>query len=340
MLATLDGSAADPGGAAAGTRGRRRERQPKKAAVPAPAFSIFHEPWWLDIATDGRWDEVKVERGGQVLGRMPYFVRKRPWPTSIMPPLTRTLGPSIPTRNSNASVEFRSRLGIVDEMIGQLPDFAHFIHALDPRLDEAIAITQRGYRVTTGYTVWIERGRAKDEVWAGLRDKTRNLIRRAGEQLAVRRVDDAALFCDVYTRNLDAKDLDNVYGPQLMQRLINACLERDAGCVLGSFDRDGTVSAMVVLVWDDHAAYYLLSTRDRTAHNGAVSLLLWEAIQMTIDKGLVFDFDGFASDSGLSFLTGFGGTVKPRLVVRRTRPWYGALRSIRGQVGALRIRRS
>ena len=54
---------------------------------------------------------------------------------------------------------------------------------------------------------------------------------------------------------------------------------------------------------------------------------------MAIGKGLVFDFDGFASNNSLSFITGFGGTVKPRFVVRRTRPWYAALRAAKGRVG-------
>jgi Acetyltransferase (GNAT) domain len=335
-LATPDGSTEPTSNKEVEKHGRRREARPKREPTPTPALSIFHEPWWLDIATEGRWDEVKVERGGQILGRMPFFVRQRPWPTSVMPPLTRTLGPSIATRNSNASVDFRNRLSVADELIDQLPDFVHFIHALDPRLEEAIAFVQRGYRVTTGYTFWIERGRTEEEVWAGLRDKTRNLIRRASEQLVVRPVDDARLFCEFYTRNLGAKDLDNVYGPQLMMRLVDAALERGSGSVLGAFDRDGALSAMIVLVWDGHAAYYLLSTREQQAHNGAVSLLLWEAIKMAIGKGLVFDFDGFASDNSLSFITGFGGTVKPRFVVRRTRPWYAALRAAKGRMDSLR----
>lgn len=335
-FATVDGSADPSNDSEAEKRGRRGEGRPRREPTPPRALSIFHEPWWLDITTEGRWHEVKVERGGQVLGRMPYFARQRPWPTSVMPPLTRTLGPFIPTRNSNASVDFRNRLSIADELIGQLPDFVHFIHALDPRVDEAIAFVQRGFQVTTGYTFWIERGRTKENVWAGLRDKTRNLIRRAGEQLVVRPVDDARLFCEVYARNLGAKELDNVYTPKLMMRLVGAALKREAGSVLGAFSGDGSLSAMIVLVWDDHAAYYLLSTRDPHAHNGAVSLLLWEAIQLTIEKGLVFDFDGFAGDTGLSFLTGFGGTVKPRFVVRRTRPWYAALRAVKGHASSLR----
>jgi hypothetical protein len=53
-------------------------------------------------------------------------------------------------------------------------------------------------------------------------------------------------------------------------------------------------------------------------------------------RELVFDFDGFASDNSLSFITGFGGTVKPRFVVRRTRPWYAALRAAKGRMDSLR----
>ena len=34
--------------------------------------TIFHESWWLDIATEGRYEVVEVTQNGEVLGRLPY----------------------------------------------------------------------------------------------------------------------------------------------------------------------------------------------------------------------------------------------------------------------------
>src|SRR5208282_6870527 len=54
------------------------------------AFSIFHEPWWLDIATDRQWGEARVEQDGATLGRLPYPLgRFCGFPVSTTPSLIR-----------------------------------------------------------------------------------------------------------------------------------------------------------------------------------------------------------------------------------------------------------
>jgi len=76
----------------------------------------------------------------------------------------------------------------------------------------------------------------------------------------------------------------------------------------------------VFCVWDQTAAYYLLTTRIPDAHDGAVSLVLWEAIQDAAQRGLIFDFDGLVNKESFAFLSGFGGVLCPRYVVTRISP--------------------
>jgi hypothetical protein len=75
--------------------------------------------------------------------------------------------------------------------------------------------------------------------------------------------------------------------------------------------------AAIFYIWDSQAAYYLFSTRRLESSNGAVSLLLWTAIKDAARRGLVFDFDGLASQGSRVFYTGFGGDVVPRYIVSR-----------------------
>ena len=44
--------------------------------------------------------------------------------------------------------------------------------------------------------------RTAADLWAGLRDKTKNVIRRARERLVVREIDDVNLFANFYKNNL------------------------------------------------------------------------------------------------------------------------------------------
>ncbi len=57
----------------------RVQHTPQIALVSAPkteqrTHSIFHEPWWLDIATQGQWQMARVQRAGETVGEMPYAI--------------------------------------------------------------------------------------------------------------------------------------------------------------------------------------------------------------------------------------------------------------------------
>ena len=78
--------------------------------------------------------------------------------------------------------------------------------------------------------------------------------------------------------------------------------------------------------------YYLLSTRARDkGDNGSVNLLLWSAMKQAGQLGLAFDLDGVSTSGTARFLSGFGGEIKTRLVIQRSRMPYGVLQSLKRQ---------
>src|ERR1700761_8107844 len=107
--------------------------------------SIFHEPWWLEAATNGAWRMAEVRHGNTVVGELPYaFTQKALWQISTLPPLTRTLGPVIRPHQSGAGErDWSQRLGIARDLIAQLPGYAHFRQIMDPRVSEAEALAFR-----------------------------------------------------------------------------------------------------------------------------------------------------------------------------------------------------
>ena len=56
--------------------------------------TIFHEPWWLTIASDGAYREATVVTNGVVLGRLPYLLSRKTASQNavIMPEITHVLG--------------------------------------------------------------------------------------------------------------------------------------------------------------------------------------------------------------------------------------------------------
>jgi hypothetical protein len=310
----------------------------QSGAVPARtvddvAYSIFHEPWWLDIATGGDWSVAQVVRGKEVVGELPYYsTRMGMWRVSHLPPLTRTLGPVIKPAGLDASHEQHHRLSIASELIGQLPHFDSFFQLFDPRVEDALAFALRGFTVSARYTLQIAPDCTVDEAWARLHSKTRNVIRSAERQLTVAPIATPSEFLQFYEANLLERSRTNAYGSAVMRQLVNEFVARKAGHLLGAYGPGGRLMAAIGLVWDRHAMYYLLSSRALGAHGGSISLLIWLGIQRALERKLTFDFDGFPSAATYHFLDGFGGALKQRLGVERLGTMYSVARTLKRRI--------
>lgn len=300
--------------------GGLRPMQSGKILKPYPAFSIFHEPWWLDAVTDGNWRQVEVRQGGTVVGTMPFILDQRfGCDISMMPLMTRTLGPVVKPGTGKPASEFRRRTEIIEQLIEQLPKASVFEQRFDPAITDVLKFQEAGFTCSVEYTFRTQPGQSAADMWSSMLDKTRNLIRGATKDgLTASRIDDADLFCDFYESMLQDRGRQNLYTTAAMQRTCREALRRDAGAALGAYDSDGVLQAAIFLVWDKSTSYYLLTTRQPKAHSGAVSLLLWQGMQDAAAAGRVFDFDGIATPGIAKFLSGFGGSLQTRMTVSKT----------------------
>ncbi|GJE44957.1 GNAT family N-acetyltransferase [Methylobacterium soli] len=294
---------------------------PKPISIPSKAdlrSTIFHEPWWLDIVTGRTHDRVQVKRDGQVVGWMPYCPRRRMGLSAhLMPPLTHFLGPVVAEGEGNIDTRFITRLGILRELIQQLPK-ADLINIKCHRgVTDTIAFQENDFATSVQFTFEIF-PQSIDTVWKNMRSPRRTVIRGAQrEGITVENYGDADAFADFYWRNLDERGAKPRFSKTLCRDLIDAATARNRGRVLFANDRHGEHVAAIFYVWDLEAAYYLMTTRTQQSHNGAISLLVWEAIKNTMQMNLVFDLDGLHHEGAIMFLAGFGAQVSPRYILTR-----------------------
>jgi hypothetical protein len=296
--------------------------------------TIFHEPWWMEIACDGGYREATVSSGGKIVGRLPYNISRKPFGLTVlgMPLMTHVLGPALAAQHDrNATTHTAKQVTIVHELIAQLPPAAHVSFRLHGGLANTLAFDTAGFANTASFTVEIAPN-PSELIWLQMRDKTRNVIRRAQEQLTTVELPDPAAFLDFYEDNLRERGRVNQYSRDICAGIIAECLKRGVGRILQTVTAAGAAQSAVFTVWDRTTEYYFMSTRTQKSMNGAVSLAIWTAIQHAAAKGLTFDMDGLhvkdAALPNVHLLTGFGGTVKPRYVVRRTSPVLRAARAI------------
>ena len=292
--------------------------------------SIFHEAWWLDALASGRWREVTSVRGDRVVGYL-RFVERSEGGMKIceMPQITRFLGPVVTPQLVRTEARTRSAHAIITELLGQLAGHDRVQLTLDTGFNDLSPFLAAGYAVKVHPTFLLDCERPTQELWSGLRDKTKNVIRRARERLTVRDIDDVNHFISFYKANLEGSD--SYFDLSLVARIFAAASARNQCKIVSAVDANGVVHAQVFFVWDDKYVHYFLSTRDKgVAHLGAVSLLLWTGIELAHSRGLRFDFDGgIANNARYKFMVAFGGELANRFDIARSTARYQVQHTIR-----------
>jgi len=281
--------------------------------------SIFHEDWWLDAVAPGSWRDVTCIRGGHVAGYL-RFVERSEGGLKIceMPTITRFLGPVVMPQSGKVETRNRAVHSIIAELLKGLEGYDKVHMTLDTGFTNLAPFVVSGYKVSVQPTLLLDCNRPTEELWAGLRDKTRNVICRARESLTVREIDDVDQFVEFYRENLG--EAESYFDLLSIAPAFAAAHARNQCKIISANDSNGTAHAKVLLIWDDRYVHYFLSTRDKDiAHSGAVSLLLWTGIELARTRGLYFDFDGgITKEERFRFLVAFGGELANRFEITRS----------------------
>jgi hypothetical protein len=290
----------------------------------APQFNplaptIFHEDWWLESATNGRFEVAEVRANGRVVGRLPFHKTNRFGLKMIrMPELTYFLGPAIDEGEGSPNNRFLKRLQITRELIERLPRVSWHYVKCQRDVSDVIAFQDLGFRTYVQFTHEIA-PRPISVLWKQMRNKTRNVIRRAQERFAMAELTDPFEFLQFYERNLERKRHMGELDVSLCGKIIAASLARRRGRILAARDDNNQIVAATFSVWDETSAFYLLSTRGDGSCNSATSLLLWESIKQAARRNLTFDFAGLGNRGSILHYSGFAARISPRYVAVRAR---------------------
>jgi hypothetical protein len=237
-----------------------------------------------------------------------------------MPMMTHFLGPAVDAGAGKDTTRMLRTISITKDLVEKLPQAGNIWFKLHRGITDTLPFQALGFTSDVQFTSEVAPA-PEAQLWAGLRDTTRRAIRRARETLVVQETADPELFLDFYERNLAERRLRNNYDPKICKRILAEAVRRGAGRMIVATE-NGQPKAAVFTVWDSSCEYYLLTTRSLDSGNGGISLLIWEAMTHASNLGLVFDFDGLRPNGDIQFFAGFGGTTKPRYIVRRSSLLY------------------
>ncbi len=278
------------------------------------ATSIFQQAWWVEAAAGSALERAEVRWGGQVVASLP-FIRERTMGFTLleMPPYTRTLGPILTLPESKPARRLRNMHDAILELIKAMPRHDRYQAMLGPDDPAAFSLALSGCSLGQNFTFRMPAAWDVDQHWAELDQKTRNLIRTAGKELEVRRAGSFEAVLELSERERGANDRSD---SSTLRRLSGAAESRGQMVTLTAHQSSGRLVAAAAVIWDSKVLYFWQSSRDSSVlRSGANSLMVWEAMLLARQKGLIFDVDGYHSLPAARFVSRFGMEPKVRTSV-------------------------
>lgn len=242
------------------------------------------------------------------------------------PPLTPYLG-IVTSRLSRHIIQ-----SLLESILAMRPDYLYFaFHPLQHNLD-LMPFRLHGIHIEVRYTYLLELDRSECELWKGLDGARRRNLRRAqkdGLKVRVASVEDVPIMLSLIQQTFQRQGIKTAWLP-LAERIMRVSTSEKWGQGWLVYHQGRAIST-VFIVWDHHAAYYLLGGYDHTRHhNSAGSLGMWTAILFAKAQGLRwFDFEGSEIPNIERYFRKFGGKQTAYYVVRYMSPRFQFLHAIR-----------
>lgn len=282
---------------------------------------LFSQAWWLDAVAGDNWDVALVKKGNQVIGALPYVVKKKYGFTLLtQPSLTQTLGPWIKPTQKSYPKKLAYEKDVLGELAGQLPACDYYGQNWHCDQLNWLPFYWRGFEQTTRYTYRLPLTSSEEQLWNALQQNIRGDIRKAKEREGVIvREGSLGEFLALNAMVFQRQGRALPYSAEFVARIDAATSARNARDCLVAEGPDGKLHAGAYIVRSGNTAYYLMGGGDPELRNsGATSLVLWEAIRRQPETIKVFDFEGSMIEPIERFFRAFGAVQTPYFHVSRS----------------------
>lgn len=308
----------------------------KCAGIP-----LFNRPYWLDAVcgVDG-WDVILHEdKEGCVDAAWPYhFIRGRKGLIIKQPRLTQFNGIWFKPHDSWPEARrLEWEKAVVNEMVDALESrgIARYKQHFSTAFTNWLPLFWRGYRQTTRYTYRINGIRNSDDLimrfTAGKRCNIRHATR---EGVEVRFDFGCERFYEYYSNSLKKQGAEISYPFDLFKSIHDAVYANGSGRTMYAIDKTGNVHGAILNVWDDEAAYDLITAYDPDYRNsGASGLLIYEMIKYVSQFVDIYDFEGSMEENIEKSYRQFATHQTPYFCIEKdnSAPWRQAAKLLWNQ---------
>lgn len=279
-----------------------------------PSIPLFSQAWWLDAAAGvSGWDVVLVEKGGLILGALPY-VKKSRYGFSVItqPPLTQNLGPWLRLDDVSNEKRLAYEKDVLQLLYSKLPNYDYYSQSWHYSRSNWLPLYWMNFCQTTKYTYVIDNISDNDKVFSMFEHSKRKNIKKSEKLVKVVFDISARDFYDNHRMTLGKQGQKISYSFELFDSLYRSGYKNGSAKTIAAFDSQGCMHAALFVVWDKSSAYNLISTIDPDFRvHGAASLLIRDIIRYVSKFVNKFDFEGSMIESVERSFRQFGAEQKP-----------------------------
>ena len=292
----------------------------RKWAKQEHNLPVWHQPWWLDLAADEKWQVILIkDNNGQIIAVHPFYIRSKFGLKKIsQPSLNQCLGPYF-------SVKFKQSLShqnmYMKKILASLPSHVSYEQCWTPEILNWLPFYWQNFKSFLYFTYRINLQISEKDLWNNISSSRRREITKANSVHNLK-VDFSNSFEKIWPlihETFIRKKLINPYRPELIQKILNFDLASKKVFGLIAYDNSNTIYASGIFLLDNQRCYYLAGGyRNHGDNSGSMSLLLWNAIKIAHRNGLlIFDFEGSMNENIEFFFNSFGAIQSPYLKIWR-----------------------
>ena len=301
-------------------------RDPSVGAFLRDFGTVFHQPWWLDAVTQEvgwQWSCAISRKSDRIRAVWPYVWHKvlRHFVLIEMPKLTPYLGPVFAPLPGKATTQLAEQKDIYDELLGQMPPYAHFKQCFTPDVTNWIPLYWKNFTQTTYYTYTFRPQSDGAVLYTQLRENIRRDLKKARNLVEIVETTDFEHLIRLHHLTLNRQNKVWQHRDDFVRALERVARTHSASRILIAIDAQKRVHSAGYFLTDKNHVHALLSGGDPALReSGAGALLYWEAIQQAGREEKIYDFGGSMIEPIEFFLRGFGGTQTPYFVVSHKNP--------------------
>ena len=259
---------------------------------------LYSKDWWLDsVCLNGSWDVAILEKNGEVIAALPYYIKKRYLFSVLdMPPLTQSFMIWVKyPENIKKHRVMDYQVGVVRDLINMIPIADYVSFNIFYTFSNLLPFYWYGFKESVRYTYVIDNLSDLDKVYSEFDRNFRNRIRKAERVVKTVFSESIDDFYEMNKKSFNRQNIEIPYTYEFIKHHDEILRQHKARKIFFAIDDAGRIHSALYLVWDDSSSYaHLVGDDPELRSSGAGIKLFWDAIQYTSNdlKLNTFDFDG------------------------------------------------